>query len=35
MNDNEKHLDLTGLAYFWAKIKEKLSLKADKTEIPT
>ena len=35
MNDNEKHLDLAGLALFWEKLKAKLSLKADKTELPT
>lgn len=35
MNDNEKHLDLTGLALFWEKVKAKINLKADKTELPT
>ena len=35
MNDNEKHLDLAGLALFWEKIKARLNLKADKTDLPT
>lgn len=30
-----KYLDETGLAYFWAKIKEKLAAKADSTALPT
>ena len=30
-----KYLDETGLAYFWAKIKEKLATKADTTSLPT
>lgn len=30
-----KYLDETGLAYFWAKIKEKLAAKADSTSLPT
>lgn len=30
-----KYLDETGLAYFWAKIKAKLALKADTSAIPT
>lgn len=30
-----KYLDETGLAYFWAKIKEKLSNKADTSSVPT
>lgn len=35
MNDNEKHLDLAGLALFWEKVKARLNLKADKTDLPT
>ena len=30
-----KYLDETGLAYFWAKVKEKLALKADSSALPT
>lgn len=30
-----KYLDETGLAYFWAKIKEKLNNKADTSSVPT
>ena len=30
-----KYLDETGLAYFWAKIKEKLAAKADSSALPT
>lgn len=30
-----KYLDETGLAYFWAKVKEKLSTKADASALPS